>query len=122
MSRKKVIIVDDDPDFLYLMVEILSDDHDVIPAKNAEEFLELLETHSMFQPDLVIFDVNLPDTDGDVLAHQLKKMLDTQHIPVLLVSSSDELAIKAYKAGADGYLNKPFKINDFIKKVQVLMP
>jgi DNA-binding response OmpR family regulator len=71
-------------------------------------------------PDMILLDVMLPHMAGDKKAKLLKSRDKSRGIPVLLISSKDEaeLAQMVAKAGADGFLHKPFSADKLINTVQ----
>lgn len=76
--------------------------------------------YSSSPPDLILLDVMLPHMAGDKKAKILKSREKSRDIPVLLISSKDEreLAHMAERAGADGFLRKPFSAPQLLKTVQ----
>ena len=65
-------------------------------------------------PDIFILDKNLSGVNGLNLCRFLKSQERTQHIPVIMISASLSLATEAGQAGADNYLEKPFKLKDLL--------
>ena len=76
------------------------------------------------QPDLVVLDVNLPDTDGYEVCRQLKADPATEHIKVLQTSAthvSSQRRVRGLESGADGYLAQPFESDELVATVRSLM-
>ena len=74
-------------------------------------------------PDLILLDIWMSGVDGREICKLLKADLKTSHIPVLLFSASTKLCLSATEAGADDYLEKPFEMNDLLRKIaQLLTP
>jgi two-component system, cell cycle response regulator DivK len=108
MSRKSIMVVEDNPINLKLLnVLLLKHGYEVTTARDAEEALSLLEK---FQPQLILMDLQLPGMDGLELTRILKNNPQTKAIKVLALTAyamkGDEE--KAYAAGCDGYITKPF--------------
>ena len=107
--NKKIIIVEDDADFLESMVEYLSlFGFNVTGVKSALEFYYSI---SLQHYRLVILDIGLPDQNGIVLADYVRNNTDMRII-MLTAQSSLESKIAAYQAGADIYLVKPIDFTE----------
>ncbi len=103
-ARKRILVIDDDPDALYLLQENL-DPHEfeLIGTRNGHDGLRLAREH---QPDAILLDILMPETDGWQVLHDLKNDADTTHIPVVLLTIVDKKAM-GYRLGASDYLVKP---------------
>lgn len=107
----KILVVDDEPDILNLVKMILiKEGYMVSTASNGEEFMEKMTSN----PGLIILDDVMPEKRGIELCQEIKRDKTTQHIPVIIFSASGSSEIKeaAVKAGADGFLLKPFTIKE----------
>ena len=121
-DRGRVLIVDDDRKILDLLIELLSDEgYEVSSAEDGAEGLRLATSSEL---DLVISDVVMPVVDGLELCRRLKEDQRTAYIPVLLVSgirmSSDD-GVRGLYAGADDYLELPFRNDELLVKVARLV-
>jgi len=104
-----VLIVDDNPVNLRLLIRILTDmGHEVRPAKNGRLALDSAQSSP---PDLILLDIMMPEMDGFEVLRELKKDADLRDIPVLIISALDDMAstVKGIKLGADDFLPKPFE-------------
>jgi len=103
-----VIIVEDVPENLHILVELLKPDYRVIPAKDGAAALKKI-SKSPF-PDLVLLDIVMPGMDGYEVCRQLKENPKTQHIPVIFITAISEVMdeAKAFEIGAVDYITKPF--------------
>jgi PAS domain S-box-containing protein len=112
------MVVDDDQKMLDLLVELLQEEqYEVASARNAPRALELIPS---FAPDVVISDVVMPGISGIELCRQVKQDARTSHVPVLLISgnrNSDDDSLEGLTAGADDYLDVPFRHEEFLVKV-----
>jgi two-component system alkaline phosphatase synthesis response regulator PhoP len=83
-----------------------------------------LETARSLMPDLILLDVNLPDTDGLTICKEILADKRLMLIPVVMLSSSnDEVQIEAgIRAGAKGYLVKPFYPKELVALAHRLIP
>src|SRR5215813_4493337 len=121
-DRGRILIADDDQAVLDLLVELLEEQgYEVSHAKDGVDALSLV---SSFEPDVVISDVVMPGLDGLELCRRLKDDPRTANIPVLLVSgclNTPEDGIKGLHAGADDYLEIPFRNEELLVKAARLV-
>lgn len=107
MARGSILVVDDNPDNLKLMLAILSPL--AYELRTASDGIEALALAASFEPDLLLLDLQLPGIDGLTVARTLKADPARRHIPIVAVTAyamkGDEA--KARAAGCDGYLTKP---------------
>jgi putative nucleotidyltransferase with HDIG domain len=113
------ILVVDDSNLLrnILREELEAEGFKVHVAEEGESALEMAQT---LRPDVVLLDVVLPQLDGFEVCRRLKNNNVTQGIPVLMLSSRNELKDKlaGFEAGADDYLTKPFFTKELIARLQ----
>lgn len=106
LHRKKLLLVDDEPDLLKMVSDILKDAgfEAVLAAASVKEAVMVAKQE---KPDLMILDVMLPDGDGFSLMEQLRTFTD---VPVIFLTAKDEAADKlaGLGLGADDYISKPF--------------
>ncbi|MGO4913200.1 hybrid sensor histidine kinase/response regulator transcription factor [Leeuwenhoekiella sp. W20_SRS_FM14] len=107
-ERELILLVEDNPDILTLLDDILSEHYDLLHAENGEVGIAMA---GKFSPDLIITDVMMPVKDGIDLCHELKSNSGTSHIPIIMLSAKTDTAVKVsgFKEGADDYLTKPFE-------------
>jgi len=96
-----VLIVDDEPDHLRLLIETLRG-HGLAIAAALTGTLGLRNARAL-TPDLILLDVNLPDTDGFALCRQLKQAPDTQDIPIIFLTGRLTVADKTQGFAAGGH-------------------
>jgi signal transduction histidine kinase/CheY-like chemotaxis protein len=88
----RVLVVDDDQDFVLLMSRLLEDNpvrrYKVISAYTGREGLAMIRYH---QPDLVLLDLMLPDMNGIQVIERVRSNAEWQHIPIVIVSAQDEM-------------------------------
>ena len=115
-TKKKVLIVDDEPNVRRLSRAILSKKFEVFEAEDGKEAIEIAVTQ---QPDVILMDMMMPKMDGLTACHAIKKDPTTKSIPVIMVTTIGfELNIKlSQQMGATGYLTKPFSAQDLINTI-----
>jgi two-component system NtrC family response regulator len=105
MTGPCILVVDDEPNSLFGICEILTDEgYRVIPAQNGREALETLQTNSI---DILITDEKMPDMSGMELLSEIKRI--SGEIPVILITAygSVSMAVEALKQGAFYFFEKP---------------
>jgi signal transduction histidine kinase/DNA-binding response OmpR family regulator len=102
-----ILVVEDNPDLLLVIADIIRKNYHVITALNGKEGFTLAKNKS---PDLIVSDILMPVMDGMQMCMEVKKNPTTCHIPVVLLTAIDsqESTIKGFDIGADAYLTKPF--------------
>lgn len=115
MSRtNRIFIADDDEDILQSMAMILEfAGFTVTTTSDCKSILSQLNE----KPDLILLDVWMSGCNGTEICRDIKADPALNHIPVLMVSASHEVAQFATTAGADGYLEKPFEMATLLSKV-----
>jgi len=118
----RILIVDDDPEFIEMAAIILGKIENV-RLDSAKEGFEAGEKVISFNPNVVVLDIKLPGIDGYEVCRRIKSREETKDVKVLAVTAygSTEDKNKALGCGADGYLQKPIKSEQFIKAVQNLL-
>ena len=109
-------MVDDDPDILEALSEILeSEGFAIQQARNGQEALESLEKVS---PNLILLDLMMPVMDGWEFAEKMRRRVDWSQIPVIVLSADRNIGGRARELGALGYLAKPFELSALLSLVQ----
>jgi PAS domain S-box-containing protein len=121
-DRGRVLIVDDDRKILDLLVELLQlEGYEIATAADGSEAFDRAIS---FAPDIVVSDVVMPEVGGLELCRRLKDDRRTAYIPVLLVSGripANDAGIEGLHAGADDYLDLPFRNEELLVKVARLV-
>ena len=119
-KQRKILVVDDDANIRLLASSILGEDYIVLRASDGEEAVRMARSQ---KPDLILMDIMMPTFDGYSACHAIKKDVVTSSIPVVMVTALvQELNKKlAERVGADGYVVKPFGVNDLRSKVAQFM-
>ncbi len=116
--RPTVLVVNDEAKVLELLTVILEQEgYKVLTTQSAPEALEIAAS---VEPDIVISDVVMPEMDGLELCRRLKQDAHTAYVPVLLASAlrtGKRSSLNALTAGADDYLEMPFRRQELLVKV-----
>lgn len=106
-SKKRLLIVDDEPGNITLLVRYLSAEYDISVATNGMDALDIVAVR---QPDLILLDVLMPGMTGHQVCRTLKSHEETRNIPVIFITAmtgeSDEM--KGFELGAVDFISKPF--------------
>ena len=117
----KILYIEDIEDNITLVQKIIiSRGHELLWANNAEQGLEMALNN---QPDLILLDLGLPDSDGQTLSVWLRSEPALEHVPIIVLTAwPEEVArhtVEAY--GLDGYLCKPISLTDLIQMVEAAL-
>ena len=119
LDRRRVLIVDDDPNVVRVMKRgLVYANYAVDEASTGEAALELARDRS---PDLVILDVMLPGLDGLEVCRRLRVL--RPGLPILLLTARDRVPdrVAGLDAGADDYLVKPFAFDELLARLRALL-
>ncbi len=112
---KLIVVIEDDKDVLDVIRYVLKEDGYKIVGKITTERLEKVID---LQPSMILLDNKLADGSGNELCLSIKANPATEHIPVILVSTNSNIALVAKKCKAEGFLTKPFDLEDLIYLVK----
>ena len=119
---KKILLVDDEKEFLYIVKESLKGaGFDIITATNGGEALRSVKEEG---PDLVILDIVLPDIDGETIYKKMKEDPDTSRIPVIFISgvyTKEDAERQSHFLYDKIFLTKPFEENELINKIRTVI-
>ena len=118
MDRKRIFVVDDDPNILRLIsVNLEARGYRAITFRTGSPALRQLESR---RPHLVVLDVLLPSVDGIELVRRIHSV---STVPIMMVSARAEMATKleALDLGADDYLTKPFGVEELLARVRAIL-
>jgi DNA-binding response OmpR family regulator len=121
-SRKRILVVDDDPELLQLVRVLLARlGVEVITSESALQAAQMLRTPPL--PDLLILDLMLPDISGVEFLRQMRAKAAFDNLPVLVLSAmiDPDHIRQALDAGADRYLTKPYMANNLMTVVQEIL-
>ena len=118
MTTRVALVIDDESQIRRVLAHALADDfRQVLEAADGVTALDLVRLN---QPSLIVLDLGLPDTPGDVLCREIRK-LSTVPILVLSARHADHEKALLLDAGADDYVTKPFSTLELKARVRALM-
>jgi twitching motility two-component system response regulator PilH len=121
MNFQKILVVDDSPTELHMVVDILNRQKipEIITATNGADAVAKAQSD---RPDLILMDVVMPEMNGFQATRKIKKNSETAGIPVIIISSKDQETDKVWgkRQGADEYLTKPVKEAELISVMESL--
>ena len=119
-GKPLVLVVEDNADLQYYIVELLTETYQCIVAGDGEAALELAFEHI---PDLLLLDLMLPKLDGFEVSHALKEDERTSHIPIMMLTARDDLdsRMESWNEKVDGYLTKPFDDDELKTRIANLL-
>jgi len=108
IRRQRILIVDDEPSNIRILVECLKTDYELIVARSGQEALELAYATPVL--DLILLDIQMPEMTGYEVCLQLKSKKAVQDIPVIFITalSEERDEAKGFDLGAVDYITKPF--------------
>ena len=116
-KKPKVLIVDDTPENIQVLMGTLKDAYAIVAAVNGEKALKMAGADP--PPDLILLDIMMPGMDGFEVCQRLKADTNTQDIPVIFLSALDDTVnkVKGFEMGAVDYISKPFQPEEVIVRV-----
>ncbi len=126
MEKRKILLVEDDPDHAEIIIETLEADGEttVILRKNGQEAIDYFakDGNNDRKLDLVVLDLNLPKVQGMEVLKFLKGDLGNSSFPVIVLStsSSRKTIDEAYRNGANAYVTKHASYDVFVKNIEKL--
>ncbi len=114
--KGSILIYDDDKGILELGKLILEKYNYNVETRASCK--SLLEDISITKPGIILMDLWIPESGGEDAIRLIKNNESNKHIPVILFSAHDDIEKISDRANANGYLRKPFDINDLIELVE----
>ncbi|MCO6490920.1 MAG: response regulator, partial [Phaeodactylibacter sp.] len=115
-----LLIIEDSPDIVAYMVNLLKEDYQILSAPDGVKGVELAQKEV---PDLIISDVMMPEMDGFEVCRRIKTEVATSHIPIILLTAKADLEsrLEGLEYGADAYLSKPFEERELKIRLRKLL-
>jgi len=119
-DSNSVLIVEDNADMARYIASCLKPQYKITFAKNGKEGIALAESQI---PDIIVTDVMMPIMDGYELTQHLQQNTNTNHIPIIMLTSKamQEDKLEGITSGADAYLTKPFQKEELLLRMQMLI-
>jgi DNA-binding response OmpR family regulator len=117
MLKKKVLIIEDDPAIQELIGYILESEGFEVVAISHNSSSDLPK----HQADLILLDEWINKKEGHMLCKEIKEIHAIKHIPVIILSTAPDVAEIAKNCQADGYLAKPFDIEEIVSLVNKVL-
>jgi two-component system cell cycle response regulator DivK len=120
-DKMKILHVEDNFENRILVRRILhSSGFEVVEAENAMEALDAL---SVFVPNLILMDINMPEVDGYTLTQQIKSNTDFANVPIIAITANVMKGDreKSLNAGCEGYIEKPINVDTFIDQIEAYL-
>jgi DNA-binding response OmpR family regulator len=121
VSKKKIVIIEDEPDILeVLSYNLKREGYEVFTANDGNRGLALIRQQL---PDLVLLDLMLPGIDGVEICSTIKKDPTTQNTLIIMVSAKGEESdiVLGLGVGADDYISKPFSPRELVARVKAVL-
>ncbi|ATG91020.1 EAL domain-containing protein [Methylomonas koyamae] len=117
-ERPALLLVDDIPDNIHELAEVLKTEYRIMVANNGYRALDIVNGAN--PPDLVLLDIVMPDLDGYEVCRRIKATAIGTRIPVIFVSVVDATAdkVRGFAIGAADYITKPFDIDEVRARVR----
>jgi DNA-binding response OmpR family regulator len=110
------LVVDDQPRVTRFMeIYLKLRGFDVVCAGSGRRALEMVRS---LKPDVMLLDITMPGMDGLEVMRKLRRF---SQVPVIAISASPEYYVEAEAAGADGFLPKPFQMEEVLERVKQLL-
>ncbi|MDC0584132.1 hybrid sensor histidine kinase/response regulator [Bacteroidales bacterium] len=118
-NNEKVLVVDDYPDNLIFIGELLSANN--IEVFFADNGFDALEKASEIIPDLILLDVSMPKISGFDVCKKLKENPYLKHIPVIFITAmvETENIIEGFEAGGVDFIKKPFNLSELMSRIKI---
>lgn len=116
--RSNILVVDDTPENLQLLVGMLSEKgYEVRPVPSGKLAISGAQ---IFPPDIILLDIMMPGMDGYEVCKQLKADERTKDIPVIFISALSDVLdkVKAFSVGGVDYITKPFQMEEVVARVE----
>lgn len=115
MSKKKVLVADDDASIIDVMQILLEENgYDVITAQNPADIDGLVTQN----PDIILLDIWMSGVSGNDVCKRIKSNNAYKNIPIIMFSANRDTKEIAMQCGANGFIAKPFEISEVLKVIE----
>lgn len=121
----KVLLIEDDTIEVMKLNRTISTlhlKHQIIEANDGEQALEILKDKGSL-PDIILLDLNMPKINGIEFLKIVKSDPHLKYLPTIILTTSNNRkdVLECYKIGIAGYVLKPLKYDDYVKKIDTLL-
>jgi len=119
--KKKILIVDDEPQIVRLLsLRLQANNYDVAVAYDGYQCIHMVKEEN---PDLILLDIKMPMGGGIEAFENLKNNTFTDKIPVIFITAYPSVEVKkqVIDMGADGFIAKPFSSEDLLDKIRSII-
>jgi len=117
----KILVAEDDPNMVSVLTDVLKEqNYEVISAKSADRAFDLVQQRC---PDLLLTDIEMPEGKPSGLTLLRKTKEHNRSIPVVMITgnATKERAVEALRLGAHDFIEKPFRIDELVKRVETAL-
>jgi DNA-binding response OmpR family regulator len=120
LSRPRVLVADDDSLVREQVARALRAGYEILHAADGDETLRKAREAA---PDLLLLDLRMPRMDGYTVCRALKADVDTQGMPIIMLTGLGDTAekVRGIELGADDYITKPFDADELRARVQMVL-
>ncbi len=121
MSKKTILVVDDEKDLLDLIeYNLRKEGFDVLKAENGEDGIQMAKEHN---PDLVLLDIMMPKMDGIEVCDLMKKDPKLKQIPIIFLTArgDEKTEVEGLNKGGDDYITKPISTTKLISRIKAVL-
>jgi signal transduction histidine kinase/DNA-binding NarL/FixJ family response regulator len=120
-EKNSILIVEDNIDMLNYLIEELTTDYNIHPAKNGLDAIKKMMTISI--PDLIISDIMMDQMDGEEFFNKISSNSNYRNIPFIFLTakSQQDEKIKMLQSGAIDYISKPFSISELKARIKTII-
>ncbi len=120
VARKRILVVDDEPDVTELLcIRLRREGYEVAAINNP---LEIMGKAREFAPDLFVLDIMMPDLDGLKICRMIRADSKLSTVPIIFLTARGETEdrIKGLELGADDYVSKPFEAKELVLRIATI--
>ena len=117
-EKAKILIIDDDPGIGEMLKTLL--EFNDYTARVTDKPLQAREIIMEYAPDIVLLDVRLSGVDGTEVCANLKQDKEVNKVPIIMMSALTGADKTCEKAGAQGFISKPFDMEDLLEKIKIV--
>ena len=117
----KILVAEDDPNMVSVLTDVLREQHhEIVTANNADRAFDLVQEQC---PDLLLSDIEMPEGKPAGLTLLRKTKEHNRSIPVVMITgnATKERAVEALRLGAQDFIEKPFRIDELVKRVETAL-